>query len=64
MNTAPLRQVRPGARGVGISVEFVNDIIERIEDLVRIAQEQKPIAGEGIQINYTPDGAVINISNE
>jgi len=60
MRTSPLKFVNPPAEGVGISVEYVNDIIERIEDLVRTAEEQRPIAGNNIQINYTAEGAVIN----
>lgn len=60
MNERPLRIVRPDANGVGISVEFVNDIITRIEELVLIAQRQKPIAGKNVTIQYTNNGAVIN----
>lgn len=60
MKTQPLRLLNPPADGVGITAEYVNDIIERIEDLVRTAEEQRPIAGNNIQINYTPEGAVIN----
>lgn len=59
--TQPLRTIRPTAQGVGISAEYVNDIIERIEDLVLIAQSQKPIAGNNVTVNYTPRGAVINV---
>lgn len=58
--TSPLRKIYPTAEGVGISAEFVNDIIDRIEDLVLVAQSQKPIPGNNIQITYTPFGAVIN----
>jgi hypothetical protein len=36
--TQPLRPIRPLPNGVGISVEFMNDIINRVEDLVLIAQ--------------------------
>jgi hypothetical protein len=60
MNERPLRPIRAGADGVGIGVEFVNDIIQRIEDLVIVAQQQKPLAGENIVIQYTPNGAIIN----
>jgi hypothetical protein len=56
----PLRIIKPTAGGVGISVEFINSIIERIEDLVAIAQSQKPIAGNNVTANFTSDGAVIN----
>ena len=34
MKTKPLRPIRETPEGVGISVEFMNDIIDRIEDLV------------------------------
>ena len=64
MNERPLRIVRPDANGVGISVEFVNDIITRIEELVLIAQRQKPIAGENVTIQYTNNGAVINVETQ
>lgn len=60
MKTAPLRLLNPPADGVGITAEYMNDIIERIEDLVRTAEEQRPIAGDNIQIDYTAEGAVIN----
>lgn len=35
MKTKPLRPIRETPEGVGISVEFINDIIDRIEDLVK-----------------------------
>jgi len=60
-STKPLGVLRPTAQGVGISAEYVNDIIERIEDLVLIAQSQKPIAGNNVTVNYTSQGAVINV---
>jgi len=56
----PLRTIRPTPDGVGISSDYMNSIIERIEDLVQVAQSQKPIAGNNIQINFTAQGAVIN----
>jgi len=56
----PLRIIRATPDGVGISSDYINTIISRIEDLVLIAQSQKPIAGNNIQINYTAQGAVIN----
>jgi hypothetical protein len=56
----PLRIIKPTPSGVGISVEFINSIIGRIEDLVAIAQSQKPIAGNNVTVNFTTDGAVIN----
>lgn len=59
-NSQPLRPIRPTPDGVGISAEYINSIIERIEDLVLVAQSQKPIAGNNIQINFTAQGAVIN----
>jgi hypothetical protein len=45
---------------VGISAEYINSIIERIEDLTENAQRQKPVAGNNITIQYTPLGVVIN----
>lgn len=59
--TQPLRPIRPMPSGVGISVEFMNSIINRVEDLVLIAQSQKPIAGNYIGIQYLGNGAVINV---
>jgi hypothetical protein len=59
-NTQPLRTIRPTPEGVGISAEYINSIIERIEDLVLIAQSQKPIAGNNVTVNFTAQGAVIN----
>jgi hypothetical protein len=56
----PLRKLNPTPSGVGIGVEYINDIIGRIEQLVQVAQLQKPIAGNNITINYTAEGAVIN----
>jgi hypothetical protein len=56
----PLRKINPTPAGVGIGVEYINSIIDRIEDLVLTAQSQKPIAGDNITINYTDKGAVIN----
>ena len=56
----PLRTIRPTPDGVGISSDYINSIIDRIEDLVLVAQNQKPIAGNNIQINFTTQGAVIN----
>lgn len=60
MKTKELRPINPTPEGVGISAEYINSIIDRIEDLVQVAESQKPIAGEGININYTPRGAVIS----
>jgi len=60
VKTRRLRAINPSPKGVGISAEYINDIINRIEDLVQVAESQKPIAGDGIQIEYTADGAVIN----
>jgi hypothetical protein len=59
--TQPLRPIRPLPNGVGISVEFMNDIINRVEDLVLIAQSQKPVAGNYIDIQYLGNGSVINV---
>ena len=60
MKTKELRRISPSPQGVGISAEYINSIIERIEDLVQAAESQKPIAGNNIQINFTARGAVIN----
>ena len=60
MKTKELRPINPTPEGVGISAEYINSIIERIEDLVQAAESQKPIAGNNIQINFTARGAVIN----
>lgn len=59
-NTQPLRTIRPTPEGVGISAEYINSIIERIEDLVLVAQSQKPVAGNNVTVNFTSQGAVIN----
>jgi hypothetical protein len=56
----PLRPIRATPDGVGISVDYINSIIDRIEDLVQVAQNQKPVPGNNIQINFTAQGAVIN----
>jgi hypothetical protein len=56
----PLRTIRETPSGVGISSDYINSIIDRIEDLVLVAQNQKPVAGNNIQINFTAQGAVIN----
>jgi hypothetical protein len=56
MKTKELRPINPTPEGVGISAEYINDIIDRIEDLVQVAESQKPIAGEGIAIQYTATG--------
>jgi hypothetical protein len=60
MKTKPLRIIPESPAGVGISSEYINSIINRIEDLVRTAEEQRPIAGDNINISYTIKGAVIN----
>jgi hypothetical protein len=56
----PLRKINPTPSGVGIGAEYINSIIDRIEDLVLTVQSQKPVAGNNIQINFTDKGAVIN----
>jgi hypothetical protein len=61
MKTKELRPINLTPEGVGISAEYINSIIERIEDLVQVAESQKPIAGDGINITYTATGAVINL---
>lgn len=60
MKTKKLRPINPSPQGVGISAEYINSIIERIEDLTENAERQKPVAGNNITIQYTPVGAVIN----
>ena len=60
MKTKELRPINPTPEGVGISAEYINDIIDRIEDLVQVAESQRPIAGNNITIFYTSTGAVIN----
>ena len=60
MKTKELRPINPTPQGVGISADYINSIIERIEDLVQVAESQKPIAGDGITIAYTGTGAVIS----
>jgi hypothetical protein len=60
MKTKELRPINPTPEGVGISAEYINSIIDRIEDLVQAAEIQKPIAGNNITIQYTSVGAVIN----
>jgi len=56
----PLRAIRPTPDGVAITTDYLNTIINRIEDLVLIAKSQKPIPGNNVQINFTSQGAVIN----
>jgi len=63
MKTNPLRPIRATADGVGISVEYINEVISRIEDLVETAQRQKPIAGNNIEVNFTSNGAVIKAAD-
>jgi hypothetical protein len=60
MKTKELRPINPTPEGVGISADYINSIIDRIEDLVQVAESQKPIAGEGIAIQYTAKGVVIS----
>ena len=60
MKTKPLRPVQATADGIGISVEYMNEIINRIEDLVEMANAQKPVAGNNVKISYLNTGAVIN----
>lgn len=55
----PLRTIRATPDGVGISSDYINSIIDRIEDLVLIAQSQKPVAGNNVRVDFTPQGAVI-----
>jgi hypothetical protein len=60
VKTKKLRPINPSPQGVGISAEYINSIIERIEDLIENAERQKPIPGNNITIQYTPLGVVIN----
>jgi hypothetical protein len=60
MKTKPLRPIQATAEGIGISVEYMNEIINRIEDLVETANAQKPVAGNNVKISYLNSGAVIN----
>lgn len=60
MKTKELRPINPTPQGVGISAEYINSIIDRIEDLVQVAESQKPIAGDNVTIAYTATGAVIS----
>jgi hypothetical protein len=60
MKTKPLRPIQATADGIGISVEYMNEIINRVEDLVETAERQKPVAGNNVQISYLPSGALIN----
>ena len=61
MKTKELRPINPTPEGVGISADYINDIIDRIEDLVQVAESQRPIAGGGIKIAYTAAGTVISV---
>ena len=61
MKTKELRPINPTPEGVGISAEFMNSIINRVEDLIQQIELNRPIAGEGIQITYTPRGAIISL---
>ena len=61
MKTKPLRIIPESPAGVGISSEFMNSIIDRVEDLIQQVELNKPIAGEGIQISYTNRGAIISL---
>lgn len=61
MKTKRLRIIPETPDGVGISSEFMNSIIDRIEDLVLEAESNKPIAGNNVQITYTNNGAIINV---
>jgi hypothetical protein len=60
MKTKPLRPIQATADGIGISVEYMNEIINRIEDLVETANAQKPVSGNNVKISYLNTGAVIN----
>lgn len=64
MKTKPLRQIQVSADGAGISVEFINEIINRVEDLVQTANLQKPVAGNNIKISFLEKGALIQAVTE
>ena len=61
MKTSPLRTIKSSSDGYAISLSVINQIIDRIEDLVDQAEKQRLIAGSNIQISYTSEGAVINV---
>jgi hypothetical protein len=61
MKTKKLNVINSGPEGVGLSVDFMNSIIDRVEDLIQQVELNRPIAGEGIQISYTPRGAIISL---
>ena len=60
MKTKKLNTINSGPEGVVLSVEFMNALVDRVEDLVLEAELNKPIAGNNIEIDYTSRGAVIN----
>lgn len=60
MRTKRLNIINATPDGVGLSLNVMNQIIDRIEDLVLEAELNKPLAGTNIQIDYTSSGAVIN----
>lgn len=61
MKTKKLDVINAAPEGVGLSVDFMNCIIDRVEDLIQQVELNRPIAGEGIQISYTPKGAIISL---
>ena len=61
MKTKKLEVINAGPEGVGLSVDFMNSIINRVEDLIQQVELNRPIAGEGIQISYTAKGAIISL---
>lgn len=61
MKTKKLEVINAGPEGVGLSVDFMNSIINRVEDLIQQVELNRPIAGEGIQISYTQKGAIISL---
>ena len=61
MKTKKLEVINAGPEGVGLSVDFMNSIINRVEDLIQQVELNRPIAGEGIQISYTTKGAIISL---
>lgn len=61
MNTSRLRTIRSSTDGYAMSLSVINQLIDRIEDLIDQAEKQRPLAGSNIQISYTSEGAVINV---
>jgi hypothetical protein len=61
MNASPLRPIKSSSDGYAMSINVINQIIERIEYLIQTAESQKPIAGDGIRVEFTPKGAIVSL---